>query len=149
MMGNSEKISRKSFIQYLMRGAFSFTILTVGVTIAEFLWPRFRGETGGEEKIDVGLVGELPPGKAKKVLFRNKPVWVIHSASGFSAISAICTHFSCIVSWDESKGEVLCPCHGARFDPKGNVLAGPPPKPLPSYQVSVVGDKIILGGIQS
>lgn len=50
----------------------------------------------------------------------------------FVAYSGKCTHLSCAVYWNERDGKLLCPCHQGVFEPEtGDVLAGPPPRPLP------------------
>jgi nitrite reductase/ring-hydroxylating ferredoxin subunit len=56
------------------------------------------------------------------------------------ALSAVCTHLGCVVAWQDQAGEFLCPCHGGRFSADGQVLGGPPPKPLETLLVS--GSKI-------
>ncbi|MBI4353509.1 MAG: Rieske 2Fe-2S domain-containing protein, partial [Candidatus Omnitrophica bacterium] len=58
--------------------------------------------------------------------------------------SAICTHLGCVVDWNGRKREIECPCHAGSFGLEGEVLAGPPPKPLPAYPVSVVDGKIFV-----
>jgi Rieske Fe-S protein len=46
--------------------------------------------------------------------------------------SAICTHLACAVLWRREHGRLECPCHDGAFDPAtGEVVAGPPPRPLP------------------
>lgn len=46
--------------------------------------------------------------------------------------SAVCTHLACAVLWREQDGTLQCPCHDGVFDPaSGEVVAGPPPRPLP------------------
>ena len=46
------------------------------------------------------------------------------------ALSATCTHLGCQVRWDSETSNFRCPCHGGVFDTQGNVVAGPPPRPL-------------------
>jgi Rieske Fe-S protein len=46
------------------------------------------------------------------------------------ALSATCTHLGCRVGWDAKAARFRCPCHGGVFDAQGNVVEGPPPRPL-------------------
>lgn len=46
------------------------------------------------------------------------------------ALSATCTHLGCQVRWDAQATRFRCPCHGGVFDAHGNVVEGPPPRPL-------------------
>jgi Rieske Fe-S protein len=42
-----------------------------------------------------------------------------------------CTHLSCPVYFERAHQRLECPCHDGAFDAKtGNVLYGPPPRPL-------------------
>lgn len=76
---------------------------------------------------------------------RGQPILVIRqSEEVFKAFSAICPHLGCIVKWDSASKQILCPCHAAAFSAEGQVVAGPPPRPLKEYQVSVVSDQVLV-----
>lgn len=49
----------------------------------------------------------------------------------------VCTHLSCAVLY-KGDGKLHCPCHDGLFDAAtGNVLAGPPPRPLSLIQLAI------------
>jgi len=59
------------------------------------------------------------------------------SEQEFSALAVNCTHLGCPVSWLPDAQLFMCPCHGGAFYKDGAVASGPPPRPLPRYQVRV------------
>ena len=64
--------------------------------------------------------------------------YLIHLTNGqFVAYSTICTHAGCQVQFDPSSMDLICPCHGAVYDPSNGaqVLAGPAPFPLRNIPV--------------
>lgn len=46
------------------------------------------------------------------------------SASGFTAVDAICSHESCTITSADG-ATYVCPCHGSRYNRNGQVMAGP------------------------
>jgi cytochrome b6-f complex iron-sulfur subunit len=70
---------------------------------------------------------------------------VINTGSGYKAISLICTHNGCAVTY-RGAGGFYCPCHGGSYDANGNVTGGPPPSPLPTYSVTQSGTVLTVKG---
>lgn len=61
-----------------------------------------------------------------------------------SALSSVCTHLGCRVSWNAEREELQCPCHGGVFDRSGAVKTGPPPEPLARVPVRVEGEHVLV-----
>lgn len=128
-------------------------IILGGVTLAFTglaSWPVWRyllpGEKSGEQKKVPITKSDIPQGQAHFFNFRGQPAVVLQVSPGnFVALSAVCTHLGCIVKWLSEKSEFECPCHGGRFNADGQVLSGPPPKPLDSLPVTVEGDQVLVG----
>ena len=65
-------------------------------------------------------------GEGKIVRLGRKKVAVYRDKSGkVKKMSGVCTHMGCIIRWNEAEATWDCPCHGSRFGPTGQVLAGP------------------------
>ncbi len=76
---------------------------------------------------DGGAVTLRVPGKP--------PLLVVHPGGDtFSVLDATCTHEGCPLGFEG--GEVVCPCHGARFDTEGTVLVRPATVGLKKYKSS-------------
>ncbi len=66
-------------------------------------------------------------------------VWLYtEDGEKFKAYNGHCTHLGCSYFYDRNKKNFFCPCHRGQFDVKtGDVLDGPPPRPLDELQVEV------------
>ncbi len=134
--------SKRSFLKLLFLSVMAASFGGVIYPIIRYLSPLSQQQAA--EKIEI-LKDEVPVGKAKFFTYKGSPAVVIHTKTGFTALSAVCTHLGCIVKWLEDKNEFLCPCHAGRFDPTGRVLSGPPPNPMPQINVAESGVKIVIG----
>ena len=145
--GNQEQVkSRRQFISYLLGFSAIATLAGVLTPIIGYLWPPSQAAGGRSNQAEIGTRLDFPVGQGKVVPVNDKPAIVVNTPQGgLKAYSAICTHLSCIVEWDQERQFIHCPCHDGRFNAlNGAVISGPPPAPLPSLAVTVEGDTIYL-----
>lgn len=126
-------MTRRRFCQ--ATGVAACTVAAGGAAAlsADFLRPRVLFElptsftVGAPEAMDIGQV------------FANEAyhAYVIRLGDGFRALSSVCTHLGCITRYRPGERIIACPCHGSRFSLDGEVLAGPAPRPLPSFHLEI------------
>ena len=134
---------RRKFLFIMLGGLGALIGAATAWPVFRFLSPREAGS--GDSQIVVSR-DEVPSGKAHFFEYRGKPAVVLQTSPGaFVALSAVCTHLGCVVAWQDQAGEFLCPCHGGRFSADGQVLGGPPPRPLESLVVELDGDQLKIG----
>jgi glycine/D-amino acid oxidase-like deaminating enzyme/nitrite reductase/ring-hydroxylating ferredoxin subunit len=74
---------------------------------------------------------DLAPGQGGIIRSGARKTGVRKDAGGhLHAVSASCTHWGCVLSWNEAEQSWDCPCHGSRFDARGKVIHGPAVKDL-------------------
>jgi Rieske Fe-S protein len=64
-------------------------------------------------------------------------IFLCRDGGGLYALSAVCTHQGCAVSFRGS--EFRCPCHGAIFSFNGDALSGPNNGPLVHFPLCLTG----------
>jgi cytochrome b6-f complex iron-sulfur subunit len=138
---DKKTISRRRLMAYAWIGAAVVLIgELIGGTLA-FLWPRRRQATG-ENVFIAGKVTDFKVGEV--VPFRKEKTFIVRAEGGFLAISAVCTHLHCIVNWNQILERFECPCHGAKFNQMGEVLEGPPPRPLDLYKLQIAARNLVI-----
>jgi len=87
--------------------------------VKEFVGKRIKQKTLPE-------LADLAPGDATVVRLEGKSIALYKDEAGqLFALNPVCTHAKCIVAWNRAEQSWDCPCHGARYDVRGNVLTGP------------------------
>jgi glycine/D-amino acid oxidase-like deaminating enzyme/nitrite reductase/ring-hydroxylating ferredoxin subunit len=87
-------------------------------------------------KPDVDEPAHVPVGEGAICQIEGKKVAVYHAPDGeLHLLSPVCTHMNCIVGWNPVEKSWDCPCHGGRFDPRGQVLNGPPVRNLAPIEI--------------
>lgn len=102
--------------------------------------------------VKLGPPNDFPDGMK---FLPDQRLFVFRDGNVFHAISAVCTHLGCTVRAEalpnptmmKSDGQALkvthrflCPCHGSKYTGDGVNVAGPAPKPLAWYHLSVSPD---------
>ncbi len=146
----NETKNRREFLITLGIGAGGVALVAQGAAAARSLVPNVSYDAPTTVKL--GPLSDFPEGM--KFLSEQR-LFVFREGSTFHAISAICTHLGCTVraealSQVETKQvagrpiklthRFLCPCHGSRYTGDGQNVAGPAPKPLVWYHLSVAPD---------
>ncbi len=71
---------------------------------------------------------------------KARKVFIVREGNSFKAISVICQHLGCAVHWTKEKNIYECPCHGSKYYKNGVNFAGPAPRPLSHFDVSLADD---------
>jgi menaquinol-cytochrome c reductase iron-sulfur subunit len=102
--------------------------------------------------VKLGAIAEFPDGLK---FLPDQRLFVFREGNTFHAISAVCTHLGCTARAEalpspethQVGGAAMrlthrfqCPCHGSKYAGDGTNVAGPAPKPLPWYHLSLATD---------
>jgi cytochrome b6-f complex iron-sulfur subunit len=137
-------MKRRNFVNLFLGGSLAGTIIAFLYPVIRYIIPARQTEAV-IKKISAAKVGELAPNTHKIFKFGTSPGILINTQEGeLVAFSAICTHLTCTVLYESDSETILCPCHNGKFDLSGNVISGPPPSPLESYDVEISGNDIIV-----
>jgi len=62
----------------------------------------------------------------------------------YLALSKVCTHSQCTVTYNSTTKDIPCPCHGSKFTTTGAVVTGPATSPLKKYSVTQNGNILTI-----
>ncbi len=153
-MADSHEVQRRDFVNIVLVGIGSVIGLIIGIPAVAYLLSPAVKVKEGEAWIPLGLLEVYPlddptlfsytrtkiNGWEKTVNSYGAYVWRYgEGQSEVKVYSNRCTHLSCRVTWTEETSIYFCPCHDARFNKGGEVVAGPPPEPLFEFETKVEG----------
>ncbi|WP_017655987.1 FAD-dependent oxidoreductase [Fortiea contorta] len=82
---------------------------------------------------------DVAKGEGKLVTVDGDKVAAYRDETGeIHAVSAVCPHLGCVVAWNSGEKSWDCPCHGSRFNCKGEVLHGPTVKDLDKLKIEAM-----------
>jgi Rieske Fe-S protein len=140
-------LNRRDFIKVVMTTLGSIMGIFIGLPIVAYIISPALIKQEIEEWIPIGSLEDFPLGIPTLNNFTRTKVngWETTSKSyglyvwrksnaELVVFSNVCTHLSCLASWQEDVNEYVCPCHDGHYDIDGNVTKGPPPRPLDRYE---------------
>lgn len=141
------EVSRRRFLTILFALASAIGVSGFFAPVIRYAYPVLK--KGVFEKVKIASKTQLAPlNEGIRFEYQETPGQLIELEDGsFAAYSLVCTHLGCIVKWEDKNKIFHCPCHGGKFDPNGNVIAGPPPRPLNKFKVSIEGNDIFVEGV--
>lgn len=130
-----EVVTRRDTLRFLLAGSGALLLTTGVLTLVGYL-------PSGEpvKAVQIARVGELAENEWKVFDFPDRyaqGILINVPGKGLVAYSDVCTHLSCAVVYQEDSKQLHCPCHEGFFDvATGDVLAGPPTRPLPLIELA-------------
>ena len=150
-------ITRRQFLTKALRVSFGAFVGIQAISWLGFFWPKVSGGFGS--KVDAGKVEDLkkqivqsdgsvipafiPEARAYVLPFDSSQASGSQFsdgatiADGLVAIYQRCVHLGCRVPWCNSSQGFECPCHGSKYNLVGEYYAGPAPRNLDRFVVSV------------
>lgn len=129
-------VGRRDFLNEISFGALAVAGLGSGVVSYQYMSPNVLFEP--PTKFRAGSPDLYPVDSV--TYLQDQLVYIMRSAAGFWAVSAVCTHLGCITAWHPETNLIQCPCHGSKFKQDGVKVAGPAPRPLPHFSVTLSPD---------
>lgn len=146
-MADSHHLGRRDFIKLASAAVGAIIGAAIGLPAIAYLIDPALKAGGKDAWVPLGPLENFEIGKPSPVTFvRTKVngwektansygVFVLRkSGDEVMVLSNRCTHLSCRVNWNEPQQAYICPCHDAAFGLEGEVLGGPPPRPLDRYE---------------
>lgn len=159
----TSQLTRRKFFSWVGFGSVLLALGGCGAGTVALLMPKMNYEPS--TTYTVGRPSDYKKGDMRLIesrqVFIFRDYWTEKDSQtgqdvereGFQALTAVCTHLGCSYKpftgadvsthadgWKADVVHAHCPCHGSRFNRAGQVLAGPAPRPLPFFQLSLTPD---------
>jgi len=160
-MAEEDQLGRRNFLAIAIGAIGAVIGVVIAIpAVAYIVGPALKRKTS-EDWVRLGPTSKVELGTPTlfKTTIERQTGWILteeelsiylltEDGRDYIALSNICTHLGCRVRWITDQGQYFCPCHNAAFDKIGQVVSGPPPRPLDRYETKVEDDQlyILLGG---
>lgn len=144
--------SRRDFLRGLVKSGFGLLAFLFGAILLRFMYPSHITKRQLRYypllvEDDIPRQGvrrvHLSYDKGEKTITMR--VFLVNAGGDVFALSSSCSHLGCLVDWSRHKEQFICPCHGGKYDMRGNVVAGPPPLSLARMPLKVEDGMVYIG----
>lgn len=155
--GHGDDVGRRKFFTGIIGVVATAVTAVLGVPAIGYLISPGVKKQNEDEWLSLGPVSALQPGVPTGFAFsrRIRDGWVESSQTGVAyavsddgqnvkVFSNSCTHLACRVTWNQERGGFFCPCHDGLFGLNGEVIAGPPPRPLDQFETKIENGQISI-----
>lgn len=137
-------VSRRTFLNTLFGGWFLAFMGGSAYALLKFAFPTL-GKEPDFVVLDTGQYMDIPKNSAKPFAWGGKLGFFFKRQDGtIAALKGVCTHMECNITYKAEERKFYCACHKGWFDETGKNIAGPPPKPLESFDIRIEGNKLIV-----
>jgi Rieske Fe-S protein len=155
---NTHEFSRRDFIKGTAAAISGLIGALIGIpSIAYLLSPAVKSQGESDAVIALGPLSNYPIGIPTRFDFTQTKVngWertatnyglyvVRKSENEVRVFSDVCTHLGCRVTWHEDQKHYISPCHDGHFGILGDVVSGPPPRPLDEFTTKIEGGELFV-----
>lgn len=158
-------VNRRQFLNRSIVGGFLLGLGAFGGSVLAFLWPTASGGFGS--KISVGKLTDItadiqagngfayypegrmwitryPANALKKARAIYSDAELAGMEAGVIALYQKCVHLGCRVPSCATSQWFECPCHGSQYNQVGEKKAGPAPRGLDRFAMSVSGGALTV-----
>jgi cytochrome b6-f complex iron-sulfur subunit len=159
-------VTRRQFLNRGILTAVGFGVAGFAPAMLAFLWPFGSTGFGGQVKVPLSLPEikgyietnrkpyYIPLARTYLELYPEsalpaaeavyKPVVVSGMEQGLVALYQRCVHLGCRVPFCETSQWFECPCHGSKYNRVGEKKAGPAPRGLDHWPMTIDGDSVTI-----
>jgi cytochrome b6-f complex iron-sulfur subunit len=138
------RFDRRGFLDRLLGVGFVSTLVAMAYPIWRYLIPPASGEPVTQSVV-AAQASQLKTNTGMLFKFGSRPGLLIRNQDGeLQAFNAVCTHLDCTVQYKADTSQIWCACHNGFYDLSGNVVSGPPPRPLERFVVNQRGEDIVV-----
>ena len=138
------RFDRRRFLDGLLGVGFVSTIVAMAYPVWRYLIPPASGEPVTQSGV-AAQASQVKPNSGLLFKFGSRPGLLIRTPDGdLQAFNAVCTHLDCTVQYKADTSQIWCACHNGLYDLSGNVVSGPPPRPLERLVVNQRGEDVVV-----